>query len=156
MGDARVGKSTFFNWLRGIPLRGVKKGYDIFYEAAFDEAAKARLTFQPLHAIPNKDEVDVNKRKMKVYDFAGFGDSRGYAEVFAGLLMIQYSVRFIEKVKFILVIESPWLTLNHAKNRMMPFLHFTTMFKEDLLADEEALNNFIHSVVLVLTKADRQ
>jgi hypothetical protein len=42
------------------------------------------------------------------------------------------------------------------KSRMLPFLHFTTMFKEELLADEQALDNFIHSVVVVITKTDRQ
>jgi hypothetical protein len=39
MGDTRVGKSTFFNWLRGIRLKGIKQDYDIFYQATFDEAA---------------------------------------------------------------------------------------------------------------------
>ena len=95
--------------------------------------------------------------KMKGYDFAGFeDDGRGYAEVFTVSFMIKESARFIENTKFILVIESASLTTNQIRNRIHPFLHFTTMFKEDLLADEEALDNFIHSVVVVVTKTDRK
>jgi hypothetical protein len=94
--------------------------------------------------------------KMKGYDFAGFeDDGRGYAEVFTVSFMIKESARFIENTKFILVIESASLTTNQIRNRIQPFLHFTTMFKEDLLADEEALDNFLHSVVVVVTKTDR-
>ena len=90
MGDAKVGKSTFFNWMRGIRLKGVRQNYDIIYETKSSEAAKAELAFTSTTIIPNVDKIDVDGTEITMFDFASLDcEGIGFAEAFTVSFMIK-------------------------------------------------------------------
>lgn len=60
VGESRVGKSTFFNHLLGIRLKGVssaKNKRNIIYEADMFDQAKACDSFKSVTILPNIRDV---------------------------------------------------------------------------------------------------
>ena len=64
VGESRVGKSTLFNHLLGVRLRGVrgegKQRFNIFYEADFS-GAQAKFAFKSVTLLPNIEDVELDK-----------------------------------------------------------------------------------------------
>ena len=109
MGESRVGKSTLFNNLLGIRLRGVrgegKKKHNVYYEADF-EGAQTQYAFKSVTLLPNIEDVILDGNQIALQDMAGFKDkNRGYEGVFMVSYMLVESLKNAQKVKFVLVCE---------------------------------------------------
>lgn len=76
IGDSRVGKSTLFNHLVGVPLKGVlDKHEDVILVPQHTEGVETSSTFKSVTLLPNIKTIDVNNKTFDLCDTAGFSDS---------------------------------------------------------------------------------
>lgn len=110
VGDTRVGKSTLFNHLLKIPLKGVQidEGLDVIYEHEFQPGVTTRNTFTSVTLVPNVGQINLNGEIIGLVDLAGFSDqARSYVGIFGVSFMLEKILESVDEFKFLLAVAHP-------------------------------------------------
>lgn len=109
VGITRVGKSTLYNYLKGVTLVPKYEEGEYIYESAYEKVAETKGGFDSVTLIANiSKSCRLNEVRYQVglCDMAGFSDhGRSYLGVYMVSYMLRECFNQAKKMKFILVIE---------------------------------------------------
>lgn len=110
MGITRVGKSTLYNYLKGVTLvpKYEDEDREYTYESAYEKVAETKGGFGSVTLIANiSKSCRLNQARYRVglCDMAGFSDEgRSYMGVYMVSYMLRECFNQAKRMKFILVI----------------------------------------------------
>lgn len=159
VGESRVGKSTLFNYLTGLPLKVEKDSRNRYiYVTDNGSMAVAKSGYTSATLLPNINpklilngiEVDVSLQDMAGYKDAG----RNYVGVFGVSYMLKVALARARKSRFILVVEDAKMQISQIRDVAVVFQNFIQMLKIQYLIDQpQVADKLFSSVSLVVSKA---